>query len=295
MAIKKELVNLFIVGAPKAGTTFLSNYLKNQSFISSSSIKEPNYFSSDIDPCLFTKKFSDELINNKHVAFIRNKEDYHKLFDFSKVLRLDSSTSYLYSKNAARKIFDYNPNAKIIICLRNPYDRMVSHYKMDIMNGRIPLTDLSTAIDIDLKKNQVWGNASLYIELSLYSNQIIRYLDIFPRNQILFLDFNTISKEPDELNSLMSEFLERPIEMVDINEKGQNKSYYFPKVIITLSKSTIIKNITRYLGLREILKSLKLKLGQDFKSIQNQKDYSIGTTLQQKLDLDYERALKLIK
>lgn len=295
MALKKELVNLFIVGAPKAGTTFLSNYLKSQSFISISIIKEPNYFSSDINPNHFTKNFSNELINNKHVAFIRNIEEYHKLFDFKKILRLDSSTSYLYSKNAARRIFDYNSNAKIIICLRNPIDRMISHFKMDIMNGRIPLTSLSVAIEKDLKKNQVWGNASLYVELSLYSNQITRYLNVFPRNQILFLDFNIISKKPNELNSILSDFLNRPIEMVDIDEKHQNKSYYFPKFITVISKLKIIKKIARYLGIIKTLKLLKLKFGQDFKSIQNQNDYFISTSLQQELKSDYKRTLKLIK
>ena len=41
------IVNFFIVGAPKSGTTSLYKYLDQHEDICMSSIKEPNYFSSE--------------------------------------------------------------------------------------------------------------------------------------------------------------------------------------------------------------------------------------------------------
>ena len=98
--------NFFIIGAPKSGTTSLHEYLNRHSQITMSKPKEPHYFSSDIKN-----------------GGIRDHEKYLNCFshgDKKSVAIGESSTLYLYSKIAGRKIYDYNKDAKFIIMLRNP-------------------------------------------------------------------------------------------------------------------------------------------------------------------------------
>ena len=46
------------------------------------------------------------------------------------LIRLHCAVNYMFfSKSTAKKIYQYNPNAKIIFCLRNPVDRAKSAYK----------------------------------------------------------------------------------------------------------------------------------------------------------------------
>ena len=64
-------VDFFIVGAPKAGTTSLYNYLNQHKDIVMSSVKEPNYFSKE------ELKSQKLYYNSKNVV---SEKDYHNLF-----------------------------------------------------------------------------------------------------------------------------------------------------------------------------------------------------------------------
>src|SRR3989304_10189805 len=114
--------NLFIVGAPKSGTTSLHAYLDKIDDIFMSPIKEPNYFSA-------------QTVSIKHpVNPIRDKKKYLKLFQkgiHNKYIG-EASPSYLADSEASKLIHQVSPNAKIIISLRDPIDRVFSHYLMYI-------------------------------------------------------------------------------------------------------------------------------------------------------------------
>ncbi|MGB3639413.1 MAG: sulfotransferase [Rivularia sp. (in: cyanobacteria)] len=53
--------NFFIVGAPRCGTTALSEYLRSHPNIYVSQPKEPHYFAADLDNCRFTKTLEEYL------------------------------------------------------------------------------------------------------------------------------------------------------------------------------------------------------------------------------------------
>ena len=98
----KNRPNLFIVGAPKSGTTSLSESLKQHPDIFICTPKEPNFFNTD-------------LIRNERI----NSAEYNNLFleGASKKYRGESTPLYLMSKVAAKKIKKYSPGAKITIML----------------------------------------------------------------------------------------------------------------------------------------------------------------------------------
>ena len=119
------LVDFFIVGAPKAGTTSLFYYLNKNKGICMSSIKEPNFFSSQ--DLKIQKIYYDSLI-------LDNLKEYERIFTPKNKQQIigEASVSYLFYPNVANRIFDYNPRSKIIIILRDPVERAFSHYSMDL-------------------------------------------------------------------------------------------------------------------------------------------------------------------
>jgi len=94
--------NFFIVGAPRAGTTSLYEFLKRTKGVFMPSYKEPHYFSVTIDR---------SLINRKP---IRDKKKYLQLFkkvNNEKAVG-EASTSYLWDTEAPKLIYKKKPKLK---------------------------------------------------------------------------------------------------------------------------------------------------------------------------------------
>lgn len=119
---KKSIIkkaNLFIIGAQKCGTSTLFDNLIKHDSIYGGEIKEKNFFSHES-------------------LFEKGVDWYHDLFPkvsfFQKLPKinyfLDASPSYLSHKEAADKIYKYNPRAKFIVMMRNPVDRAFSAWNM---------------------------------------------------------------------------------------------------------------------------------------------------------------------
>ena len=141
--------NFFLVGAAKSGTTTLSKMLEAHPEVYLSPIKEPNYFSKDILPekfepvyrknTFFADKtyFSQKPLKKVHLSFVREEKEYMALFEDAGNEKAigECSTSYLYSSEAAEEIRKFQPDAKIIVILRNPVTRAFSHYLMGLRFG----------------------------------------------------------------------------------------------------------------------------------------------------------------
>ena len=229
-------VDFFIVGAPKAGTTSLYHYLSEHPQVEMSSQKEPDYF-------------SDKAIHEQGMYYAKNRvntlDKYESLFvQKESVVYGEASVSYLFYENVAEDIKKYNPNAKIIIMLRNPIERAFSHYLMDYRLGLI-----SDSFENVLAKISKHKNAHLfyqqYIEVSKYSKQIQRYLDFFEKDSILFIDYEdfkiNVSKTVDQVYN----FLHISTEFAaDINTKHNT---------FTMPKNKVIRLIYSFVFLRKIL------------------------------------------
>ncbi len=211
--------NFFLVGAAKSGTTSLSAWLESHPDLFLSPIKEPNYFSDNIDVSKFRKGYlksfdAEDSIEAKpyvkrQIAFIRDEELYAQLFkpNNSMVLVGECSTSYLYSEVAADNIHAFNPESKIIVILRNPAERAYSHYLMAVQMG-LEKRDFLTAFKRDRKKlDKGWGISELYFELGEYSKQIKRFQKVFPKNQIKVVLFEDWIQQPKETQESICKFL----------------------------------------------------------------------------------------
>lgn len=239
--MKKHIPNFFIVGAAKAGTTSLYQYLNAHNDLYFSPVKEPHHFSTDIKTNEFTsiykrnidnlpedfyqKKPKDSIQN----VFVRNKAQYLKLFQWADGEKAigECSTSYLYSKKAADNIRAFNPDSKIVIALRNPADRTYSHYLMAVRFGFTQLP-FRKALHKDFNLNKKgWGKSELFIELSLYHDQIKRYMELFPKEQIKIILFDEFKKDPLQTINQICDFLD--IEPLSSVEDKKHNAALMPK------------------------------------------------------------------
>ena len=245
-------VDFFIVGAPKAGTTSLYHYLNEHPQVEMSSQKEPDYF-------------SDKAINEQGMYYGKNRvntlDKYESLFaQKESVVYGECSVSYLFYDNVAEAIKKYNPNAKIIIMLRNPIERAFSHYLMDYRLGLV-----SESFEDIIAKKSKHKNAHLfyqqYIEVSNYSRQIQRYLDFFEKENILFIDYEDFKKNVSKTVDKAYNFLNISTDFAaDVNRKYNNFAMPKNKGIRFIYSFIFLRKVLAFLFPIYLVKSIRVLL-----------------------------------
>ena len=206
----KRIPNLFIVGAPKCGTTALHEYLKQHPEIYMSEIKEPLYFAKD---------FINEGIkfHGKQIFGEKNLKDYLKLFDKATNQKIigESSVWYFTSKIAAKEIYNFNQKAKIIIMLRNPVDLLYSIHSQFVYDGDEKIIDFTKALNIEplrregklIPKYVSFPSMLYYSQVTRFSKNILRYKKIFPKDQIKIVILEEFKKNPEKGYKEILDFL----------------------------------------------------------------------------------------
>ena len=231
---KNKWPNFFIVGAPKAGTTSLYEYLKKTPGIFMSPVKEPNYFSQGIAPHHFFNKT------------IRDKEKYLNLFKNVKneVAIGEASGSYLRDPKAAQLIHDTVPNAKIIILLRDPILRAYSHYLMRA-RGRSAHLTFRQVIKKSLDSPENDDYSRIIISAGMYYQQVKRYLDTFGKENVKILIFEEFVNDSRKAVKEILEFLGVKSEIAESVGKVHNP-FTVPRGVI--AKFALRNKITSKFG-----------------------------------------------
>ena len=218
---------VFIIGAAKCGTTALADLLDQHSNICLSYPKEPDFFTTRI----YSNGFNW----------------YENCFKDKKCkIRIDASVSYTAgwggsSKEIAKRIYDFYPNAKIIYIMRDPIERTWSSYWHSIRNGK-PQADFDSCIR---------DQSSSHITGSMYTHRIEDYLTYFPSENILLLAQNELKSSSDSvLNKVASH-----IEVTDLNkivvnkERKVNSSYqfnWFGDLLLKVVPLKFVKNLAYF-------------------------------------------------
>jgi len=204
--------NFFIVGADKAGTSSLYSYLKEIPSIFMSPIKEPNYFS--------VKTISQ----NGLLKTIRDKKKYLALFKNVKDEKIlgEASSSYLADPEAANLIHQVSPRAKILISLRDPAERIFSHY---LMSRRLKIikSTLYSEIQVELNKEEDKKNYKLFLYHGLYYENVKRYLDVFGTNNVNLIIFEEFIKNEKATIENILKFLNLKNDLKNFEPQIYNK------------------------------------------------------------------------
>jgi hypothetical protein len=186
--------NMFVVGAPRAGTTAIYDFLAAHPNVYMSPIKEPNYFVREIMETGILRNRGGRHLQLKnylagpmteriHFARVSETEDYLALFRraSSKSVTGEASSLYLQAPACARAIKAASSEARILIGLRNPVERAFSEYTM---NFTIGLTKRSFVHEIAVEKAGGFPIGGL-IAGSLYHDATLRYLETFGPERVL--------------------------------------------------------------------------------------------------------------
>jgi hypothetical protein len=220
--------NFVIVGAPKCGTTALAKYLEDLSNIYFSPIKEPHYFSNDL-PGLTAVDNLDAYLN----LFHRRKS--HQLTG-------EASVYYLYSQVAIRKLYEHNNNVKIIVMLREPSQMVYSFYRQKVFSGDENANSIEEAWNLSFERENLKSipkncrehKTLLYHKIADYNTQVVRLLQIIPKDQILFINFHDFVKNTQFCMTRVCSFLE-----IEYQHKENYKKVNFRKRV----KSQFLQNI----------------------------------------------------
>jgi hypothetical protein len=231
--------NFFLVGAAKAGTTSLYEYLSQCPGIFFPRIKEPHYFTG-VRPANERRFYIDA---------VTKREQYLRLFRKARNYAVvgDASPSYLWHPEAPRRIHDVAPDANIAIILRDPVERAYSHYLMDYREGVQDLPFYEALIEDMSLPEKGWGVSWLYFELGLYARQIERYFAVFKPEQIKILLFDEFSRDVKGTLRDILQFLRLDPSAVDkIDVSRKYNSYSAPRNPI--ARKLAGSKVSRFLG-----------------------------------------------
>ena len=178
--------DFFIVGAFKAGTTALYEYLRAHPQIFMSVPKEPMYFGADLTPRY--RRMSEA----EYLALFRAAREDQRAGE--------ASPWYLYSSSAATEIRTFEPGASAIIMLRNPVDVMYSQHSQLVFNQREDLTEFAAALAAEpdriagrrIPPDAIRPEALFYRRSVRFPEQVRRYLDVFGRDAVHFVVFDDL-------------------------------------------------------------------------------------------------------
>lgn len=182
-------------GAQKAGTTTLYNLLGQHPDIKLPKKKETKYFLRD-DAQIDKQQYIEEFFTGKTLQ--------------AKILG-EIDPEYLFYQNVPRKIREtLGTDVKFIFLFRNPADRAYSHYCMSRQRG-FETESFERAFELEESRLATQGDHAAwhlsYFSRGFYSAQLKRYLDYFPKQNMLFLVFEDFIRDPGRVLGSVFDFL----------------------------------------------------------------------------------------
>ena len=194
----------FIIGAMKGGTTSLYRYLSEAPDVAMAMVKEVEYFT---------------LHHDRSRAWYRSR--FPLRVNNSSSVRGETTPYYLFHPYAPARLAAAYPDAKLIVLLREPVARAVSHYVAMAASGREPLT-LAGAVRREMEEpgtpdeivraggpelERSLHRVNSYVGRGFYAEQLDRWLEYFPRSAMFIGRSEDLFDRPQLFMDEVSQFL----------------------------------------------------------------------------------------
>lgn len=230
--IAKTLPDFLVIGAAKAGTSALYQYMREHPQIFMPA-KEIRYFAYDGGE----EARDREERFGKHHFEVKSLEAYEALFTPA-----DPSLSwgeiapiYLESPSAPRRIRELIPDVRLIASLRNPVHRAFSGYVMQVRSGRE-----------HRPVHEAFDPAAHHVQAGFYHAQIKRYLDLFPREQLMLILYEEFARDNKRTLRDTFEFLGvDPDFEPPLHQKHNVSTYPKSRLFNTLIENRLTRDVLR--------------------------------------------------
>jgi hypothetical protein len=246
--------DFFIVGHPKCGTTALYEMLRRQPRIFMPSLKEPQFFASEMRVGARAERLPDTL------------EEYLALFDAARPDQLlgEASPSYLRSHTAAALIAEVQPAARIVAILREPASLLRSVHLQFVQAVIETEYDLRKALALEQDRRQGRSlprpgfspQALYYSDHVRYVEQLRRYHDVFGPENVLVLIYDDFRADNEGTVREVLRFLgvddAAPVEEVEANPTVRARSRTMHELVhaVAVGRGPVST------GIKEVVKAL---------------------------------------
>ncbi len=173
-----------LIGAMKCATSSLCAILASHPQVNFSRSREPDFFSDQ------QQTFDSKAIRRYHQNFELGHEG----------LWGEGSTTYTKApyvrSDLVDQIHQYNPKTKFIYVVRNPLDRLISHYMHLYQKGRI-----KSSLEKALEKHPI------LFDTGKYASQIEPFINRFGRDQVLLINFDAFARDKTNTVRALCDFL----------------------------------------------------------------------------------------
>jgi hypothetical protein len=211
------MVRFLCAGAQKSGTTTLHEILKQHPEISLPILKE-------------TKFFIDKEKYRQGLDFYLSHFD--KIRENQAPIRGEIDPDYMYHEDSVQRIHDtLGKKIKLIFILRNPADRAYSHY---LMNQKRYIEDKSfrEALHLEekrLNKGEYYKLNFSYQDRGFYFRQIKRFINLFPRENMMFLLFENFIRDQEKYVSEILHFIDLEVNQFDLKYDMKSNPAFRPR------------------------------------------------------------------
>lgn len=213
---------IFIVGAPRTGTTSLSKALAAHPQICFSKPKETHFFLRPLDGASPT-----EIRRRFESAYFRSLGPQHEVL-------AEGSVSYLYDPRAIRRIIDFDPRATLVVGLRNPLDMLPSYHARLFYTMDEDVADFEQAWR--LQERRLNGEAIpsrcreprllQYGEVGRLGRHLRRMLEVSGRERCFFVLFEDFSADALRVYRELLAFAGLPDDgRTSVERKNESRSY----------------------------------------------------------------------
>lgn len=214
MQTTKNKLDFIVIGAQKAGTTSLFEYLKHHPDIFIPPGKEVHYFSHDTERARgwddYIKKNFAHADPSRLWGTVTPSYMVGSVYEASKT-PADVARDY-DERTVPLRIRERSPDVRLIAVLRDPVERAYSHYRMASMNGldKRPYDEAIEQLLIPealAQARQKPQEHTGYIAWGEYGRILAGYCEVFSQKQILVVFTDELHSFPERLLDRIYEFL----------------------------------------------------------------------------------------
>lgn len=178
--------DFIIIGAMKAATSAIYDYLSHHPRVLRRYPKELHFFTLHFEQGIdwYLSQFSPIRTNKQGQPLLTG----------------EASPTYLVDPEAPTRIRNLFPKTKFIVSLRNPTDRAISHYYHQVKRVKNEARSLEEAFsdkELATLDTKPFSPTRHYIQNGLYAKHLKNWFKVFPKDQVLVVNYHDLETHPD--------------------------------------------------------------------------------------------------